>query len=198
MPPGMTQESCRPRVSDRTMVGNSATRSACEFQRTEGAVISANMKRRQGGKSIQGPLFRGLTGRSATGRNDQAAAEEMWLRELGAGCRKNIPAVPVGRSVFHLTSPLIGCLWLHRFALGFSLQQAQQGIGMRGRQHLLATQITDHAMARTAGIPLGLDQADIFVDGAVWTPYANRKTGVPLLSPWGLRIGGPAKCANMR
>ena len=92
------------------MVGNSATRLACEFQRTEGAVISANMKRRQGGKSTQGPLFRGLAGRSATGRNDQAAAEEMWLRELGAGCRKNIPAVPAGRSVFHLTSPLIGLL----------------------------------------------------------------------------------------
>ena len=36
MPPySMTQESCRPRVSDRTMVGNSATRLACEFQRTE-------------------------------------------------------------------------------------------------------------------------------------------------------------------
>src|SRR5215469_9271943 len=83
---------------------------AREFQRTEGAVIAGNMKRRQGGKSIQGPLFRGLAGRSATGRNDQAAAEEMWLRELGAGCRKNIPAVPAGRSVFHLTSPLIGLL----------------------------------------------------------------------------------------
>ena len=105
----MTQESCRPRVSDRTMVGNSATRLACEFQRTEGAVMSANMKR-QGGKSIQGPLLRGLAGRSATGQNDQAAAEEMWLLGLGAGCRKNIPAVPAGRSVFHLTSPLIGLL----------------------------------------------------------------------------------------
>ena len=105
----MTQESCRPRVSDRTMVGNSATRLACEFQRTEGAVMSANMKR-QGGRSIQGPLLRGLAGRSATGQNDQAAAEEMWLLGLGAGCRKNIPAVPAGRSVFHLTSPLIGLL----------------------------------------------------------------------------------------
>ena len=39
---------------------------------------------------------------------------------------------------------------------------------MRG-QHLLATQITDHAMARTAGIPLGLHQADIFVDGTIGT-----------------------------
>src|SRR5258708_7124318 len=33
--PRITQKSCRPRVSDRTMVGNSATRLACEFQRTE-------------------------------------------------------------------------------------------------------------------------------------------------------------------
>src|SRR4029077_20225421 len=35
--PSLTQESCRPRVSDRTMVGNSATRLACEFQRTRTA-----------------------------------------------------------------------------------------------------------------------------------------------------------------
>ena len=33
--PRMIQQSCRPRVSDRTMVGNYATRLACEFQRTE-------------------------------------------------------------------------------------------------------------------------------------------------------------------
>ena len=33
--PSLTQESYRPRVSDRTMVGNSATRLACEFQRAE-------------------------------------------------------------------------------------------------------------------------------------------------------------------
>jgi hypothetical protein len=35
MPPRITEESYRPRVSDRTMVANSATRLACEFQRTE-------------------------------------------------------------------------------------------------------------------------------------------------------------------
>jgi len=35
MPPRMTQESCRPRVSDRTMVGKHCTRLACEFQGTE-------------------------------------------------------------------------------------------------------------------------------------------------------------------
>ena len=35
MPSRMTQESYRPGVSDRTMVGNSATTLACECQRTE-------------------------------------------------------------------------------------------------------------------------------------------------------------------
>jgi hypothetical protein len=35
MPSRMTQESYRPRVSNRTMVGNSATTFAYEFQRTE-------------------------------------------------------------------------------------------------------------------------------------------------------------------
>ena len=64
----------------------------------------------QGPKSIQGPLLRGLAGHSAAGQNDQAAAEQMWLLGLGAGCRKNIPAVPAGRSVFYLTSHLIGLL----------------------------------------------------------------------------------------
>ena len=118
----MTQESCRPRVSDRTMVGNSATRLACEFQRTEGAVMSANMKR-QGGRSIQGPLLRGLAGRSATEQNDQAAADEMWLLGPGAGCRKNIPAVPAGRSVFHLTSPLIGLLVANAFRIQGSINR---------------------------------------------------------------------------
>jgi hypothetical protein len=59
----------------------------------------------QGGKSIQGPLLRGLAGRSATGQNDQAAAEQMWRLGLGAGCQKNIPAIPAGRSVFLLDIP---------------------------------------------------------------------------------------------
>ena len=57
-------------------------------------------------------------------------------------------------------------LSVRRLAFSLSLQQAQQGVGMRSQQ-LLATQIADHAVARTAGIPIGLDQADIFVDGAI-------------------------------
>ena len=51
-----------------------------------------------------------IQGRSATGQNDQAAKEEMSAIWRGAGCRKNISGVPAGRSVFHLTSPLIGLL----------------------------------------------------------------------------------------
>src|ERR1035441_2395584 len=86
MPPRMTEKSCRPRVSDRTMVGNSATRLACEFQRTEGRRRDNDMKP-QRGSSIAGPSLRGLWGRSATGQNGQAAKEELsavW-RGLDAG-----------------------------------------------------------------------------------------------------------------
>jgi hypothetical protein len=108
MPPRITEKSCRPRVSDRTMVGNSATRLACEFQKTEWRRHDSDMKP-QRGRSIDGPSLRGLWGRSATGQNGQAAAHkevsavwsEGWMSE-------NISGVPAGRSVFHLTSPFIG------------------------------------------------------------------------------------------
>src|SRR5450755_551970 len=86
MPPRITEKSCRLRVSDRTMVGNSATRLACAFPRTEGRRHDTNMKP-QRGRSIAGPSLRGLWGRSATGHNGQAAQEEvsaMW-RGLDAG-----------------------------------------------------------------------------------------------------------------
>jgi hypothetical protein len=60
----------------QTMLGNSATRLACEFQRTE--------RRRHdehepptGRKKHGGPSLRGLQGRSATGLNGQAAKEEV-------------------------------------------------------------------------------------------------------------------------
>jgi hypothetical protein len=104
------------------MVGNSATRLACEFQRTEGRRHVSTMKP-QGGKSIEAPSLRGLQGRSATGLSGQAAKEELSAMWRGAGCRKNISGVPAGRSVFPLTSPLIGLLntcggyWTHRQSL---------------------------------------------------------------------------------
>src|SRR6266853_4852377 len=77
------------------------------FREPNGAVMTANMKP-QGGRSIEALSLRGLQGRSATGQNGQAAKEEMSAIWRGAGCRKNISGVPAGRSVFHLTSPLIG------------------------------------------------------------------------------------------
>ena len=58
-------------------------------------------------------------------------------------------------------------LWPRGWTFFFSLQQAQQGVGMRG-QHFFAAQITDDAVARPASIPIGFHQTDIFVDGAVW------------------------------
>ncbi len=85
MPPRMTQESCRPRVSDRTMVGNSATTSACEFQRTEWRHHAAEHE---------------TTGRK---RHRSAAYLGGWMSE-------NISGGPAGRSVFQLTSPFIGLL----------------------------------------------------------------------------------------
>src|ERR1700693_3519836 len=68
-----------------------------------------NMKPPQGKRNTGAPWLRGLQGRSATGLNGQAAKDEVsavW-RGLDAG---NISGVPAGRSVFHLTSPLIGLL----------------------------------------------------------------------------------------
>jgi len=98
------------------MVGNSATRLACEFQKTEWRRHDSDMNP-QRGRSIDGPSLRGLWGRSATGQNGQAVANkevsavwsEGWMSE-------NISGVPAGRSVFHLTSPLIGLLAQNKVA----------------------------------------------------------------------------------
>ena len=108
MPLRMTQQSCRPRVSDRTMVGNSATRLACEFQRTERRRHDEHETPTGRGRNMQAPSLRGLRGRSATGLNGQAAKEEVSALWRGGWMPENISGVPAGRSVFHLTSPLIG------------------------------------------------------------------------------------------
>src|ERR1700674_1272473 len=114
MTPRITEKSCRPRVSNRTMVGNCATRLACEFQKTEWRRHDSDMKP-QRGRSIDGPSLRGLWVRSATGQNGQAAAKKdvsaMWS---GGWMSENISGVPAGRSVFHLTSPCIGLTVLLR------------------------------------------------------------------------------------
>ena len=64
----------------------------------------------KGGASIEAPSLRGLQGRSATGLNGQAAKEEVSALWREGWMPENISGVPAGRSVFHLTSPLIGLL----------------------------------------------------------------------------------------
>ena len=59
---------------------------------------------------MRAPSLRGLQGRSATGLNGQAAKEEVSALWRGGWMPENISGVPAGRSVFHLTSPLIGLL----------------------------------------------------------------------------------------
>ena len=72
--------------------------------------MTANMKP-QGGRSIEAPSLRGLWGRSATGLNGRAAAKkEVSAVWSGGWMPENISGVLAGRSVFHLTSPLIGLL----------------------------------------------------------------------------------------
>src|SRR5216684_7939915 len=69
-----------------------------------------NMKPPQEGRNTGAPSLRGLQGRSATGLNGQAAKEEVSALWRGGWMPENISGVPARRSVFHLTSPLIGLL----------------------------------------------------------------------------------------
>src|ERR1700676_3308746 len=79
------------------------------FREPNGAVMT-NMKPPQEGRNTGAPSLRGLQGRSATGLNGQAAKEEVSALWRGGWMPENISGVPAGRSVFHLTSPLIGLL----------------------------------------------------------------------------------------
>jgi hypothetical protein len=57
-----------------------------------------------------GSIFSAHAPRSATELNGQAAKEEVSALWRGGWMPENISGVPTGRSVFHLTSPLIGLL----------------------------------------------------------------------------------------
>jgi len=67
-----------------------------------------NMKPPQEGSNTGTPSLRGIQGRSTAGLNGQAAKEEVSAMWRGGWMPENISRVPAGRSVFHLTSPLIG------------------------------------------------------------------------------------------
>jgi hypothetical protein len=62
MPSRMTQESYRPGVSDRTMVGNSATTFAYEFQKTGRRRHDSGRETTRMGKKDRGPVAPRLTG----------------------------------------------------------------------------------------------------------------------------------------
>src|SRR6266478_4831217 len=72
-----------------------------------------NMNPPQEGRNTGAPSLRGLQGRSATRLNGQAAKEEVSALWREGWMPENISDVPAGRSVFHLTSPLIGLLARH-------------------------------------------------------------------------------------
>ena len=84
------------------------------FREPNGAVMT-NMKPPQEGRNTGAPSLRGLQGRSATGLKGQAAKEEVSALWRGGWMPENISGVPAGRSVFHLTSPLIGLLGRNSF-----------------------------------------------------------------------------------
>ena len=75
------------------------------------------MKTPQEGRNTGAPSLRALQGRSATEPNGQAAKGRPVSSVAGGWMPENISGIPAGRSVFHLTSPLIGlfhspdCYW---------------------------------------------------------------------------------------
>jgi hypothetical protein len=95
------------------------------FREPNGAVMT-NMKPPQEGRNTGAPSLRGLQGRSATGLNGQAAKEEVSALWQGGWMPENISGVPAGRSVFHLTSPLIGLLARNTCCPGFERNRLQQ------------------------------------------------------------------------
>lgn len=104
MPSRMTQESYRPGVSNRTMVGNSATTFAYEFQRTEWRAVMKSEHETIGmGEKHCTSSLRGLQSRSATNRNDQAAKKKrLWW----AGCSENNSGFQPREKYFSLDIPL--------------------------------------------------------------------------------------------
>ena len=86
MPFRITQESYRPRVSNRTMVGTLPTRSACKFQEPNGV----------DNESCHETIGMGTT-RPALRR--EKAVQTKWQLARGAGCARNSTASGRGRKM---------------------------------------------------------------------------------------------------
>ena len=93
MPFRITQESYRPRVSDRTMVGALPTRSACKFQEPNG-VDNESCHETVKWEQLDLALRR------------EKAIQTKWQPARGAGCARSSTASGGGK--YLLTSPSIG------------------------------------------------------------------------------------------
>src|SRR6266849_3014334 len=96
MPPRITAESNRPRVSDRTMVANLATTTLVRFKKTKGGVTITSMKPLGMGIRCLAAGARGPTTLNTTGTG------------LGGWMHESIRGRPAGGEKCLLTSPFIG------------------------------------------------------------------------------------------
>src|SRR5215472_17887214 len=99
MPPRITEESNRPRVSDRTMVANLATTTLVRFKKTKGGVTITSMKPLGMGirclnASVSGPTTINIT--------------ETVTHRVGGWMHESIRGRPAGGKKCLLTSPFIG------------------------------------------------------------------------------------------
>src|SRR5215467_6870635 len=103
MPPRITEESNRPRVSDRTMVANLATTTLVRFKKTKGGVTITSMKPLGMGirclnASVSGPTTINIT--------------ETVTHRVGGWMHESIRGRPAGGKKCLLTSPFIGLAFL--------------------------------------------------------------------------------------
>src|SRR5262252_8905637 len=100
MPPRITEESNRPRVSDRTMVANLATSTLVRFKEDEGRRHDTSMK----------PLGMGIRclAASASGPTKDQHHGDRCTHRAGGWMHETIRGRPAGGEKCLLTSPFIG------------------------------------------------------------------------------------------
>ena len=104
MPPRITQESYRPRVSNRTMVGTSAACYACQFQRTQRRHHPVTWNHRDGKNSLA--VSRGAEQDSTPEENP---SKIQGARPDGRAC---MPRQKYSRAPSHRGSILLTCTFI--------------------------------------------------------------------------------------
>ena len=181
MPPRMTQESCRPRVSDRTMVGNTATRLACEFQRTkrrrhvsEHETTGTKKHPRSVAPRPSGPLRNGAK-RSSRCRTNVATGAGGWMSKKYS-CRSG------GEKCFLLDIPFNRTSRSCGFGSGLPTRSAMD------HRHFACDKFRDNPGTSWASvIPIGICNSG---QGAFSAPHCRRPES------HNQRIGIPAGCWN--